>query len=77
MIIPEAAAGPGFHGIWPGLENDSEGFVYQNVVSDSNGPGLWEFFIEYCCKCVLPHRPHTQQKLNYHQPKCRIHGTYQ
>jgi len=59
MVIPEAAAGPGFHGIWPGLENDSEGFVYQNVVSDSNGPGLWEFFIEYCCNPNVEYTAHT------------------
>jgi len=47
MVVPPYAGG-GLHAVWPGLENDSAGFVFQSVVSDSNGNG-WTFFVEYCC----------------------------
>jgi hypothetical protein len=48
MVVPPYAGG-GLHAVWPGLENESAGFVFQSVVSDSNGNG-WTFFVEYCCK---------------------------
>jgi hypothetical protein len=52
MIVPALSTGSGYHAVWPGLENASDGFVYQNIVSDSNGAGQWEFWVEYCCECV-------------------------
>lgn len=54
MIVPAFSNGTGVHAVWPGLENDSNGFVYQNVISDSNGLGKWQFWMEYCCKYVSP-----------------------
>ena len=55
MIVPAVSSGTGVHGIWPGLENDSGRFVYQNVVSDQNIAGQWQFWIEYCCEYDLFH----------------------
>ncbi|TVY29429.1 hypothetical protein LHYA1_G001862 [Lachnellula hyalina] len=48
MVVPSTPGG-GLHAVWPGLENESEGFVFQSVLSDSNGAGSWTFFVEYCC----------------------------
>jgi len=48
MVVP-STPGSGLHAVWPGLENDSAGFVFQSVVSDSNSAGSWTFFVEYCC----------------------------
>jgi hypothetical protein len=54
VVVPAVSTGAGYHAIWPGLENDSGGFVYQNVISDSNGAGSWQFWIEYCCEYDVP-----------------------
>ena len=50
VVVPAVSTGAGYHATWPGLENDSGEFVYQNVISDSNGAGSWQFWIEYCCE---------------------------
>ncbi|KUJ21840.1 uncharacterized protein LY89DRAFT_729341 [Mollisia scopiformis] len=49
MIVPSISRGLGSHGVWPGLQNDDDTFVFQSVVSDSRVPGTWQFFVEYCC----------------------------
>jgi len=53
MIVPKVSTNSGFHAVWPGLENTANNFVYQNVIADSKTPGQWNFFVEYCCKCVF------------------------
>lgn len=53
MIVPSLSIGSGLHGIWPGLENDSDGFVFQDVVGDSKILGQWQFWEEYCCGYVI------------------------
>ncbi|KAL2075699.1 hypothetical protein VTL71DRAFT_642 [Oculimacula yallundae] len=49
MIVPALSKGSGAHGVWPGIQNENAGFVYQSVISDSKVPGTWQFFVEYCC----------------------------
>ena len=49
MVVPRVSTGSGYHAVWPGLENDADSFVFQNVISDSKVAGEWEFFVEYCC----------------------------
>ncbi|KAF4631606.1 hypothetical protein G7Y89_g6522 [Cudoniella acicularis] len=49
VVVPAVSTGIGFHAVWPGLENTTGGFVYQSVISDSNGVGSWQFWVEYCC----------------------------
>jgi len=57
MVVPKVSTGSGYHAIWPGLENDSNSFVYQNVLSDSMGTGRWMFWVEYCCNPDFKHDP--------------------
>jgi len=49
MVVPALSKGSGAHGVWPGIQNDNSGFVFQSVISDSKVPGTWQFFVEYCC----------------------------
>ncbi|RDL39728.1 Uncharacterized protein BP5553_04068 [Venustampulla echinocandica] len=49
VVVPAVSPGPGYHAVWPGLENNNAGFVYQSVISDSKGVGSWQFWVEYCC----------------------------
>ncbi|KAL5329093.1 hypothetical protein ACEPPN_002602 [Leptodophora sp. 'Broadleaf-Isolate-01'] len=49
MIVPALSKGSGAHGVWPGIQNENSGFVFQSVISDSKVPGTWQFFVEYCC----------------------------
>ncbi|KAN0098514.1 hypothetical protein V8E51_014177 [Hyaloscypha variabilis] len=49
VTVPSLPSGGGAHGIWPGVENDGAGFVFQAVISDSKSPGAWEFWVEFCC----------------------------
>jgi len=58
MIVPAFSNGTGTHAVWPGLENDSNGFVYQNVISDVNGLGKWQFWMEYCCNPNVDYTAH-------------------
>jgi len=50
VTVPSLPSGGGAHGIWPGVENDGAGFVFQAVISDSKSQGAWEFWVEFCCK---------------------------
>ena len=50
VTVPSLPSGSGAHGVWPGVESDGAGFVFQGVISDSKSPGTWEFWVEYCCK---------------------------
>jgi len=63
VIVPAVSTGAGYHAIWPGLENDSGDFVYQNVISDSNVAGSWQFWIEYCCDPNFDSTPITGEAL--------------
>jgi len=49
VTVPSLPSGSGAHGVWPGVENDGGGFVFQSVISDSKSTGAWEFWVEYCC----------------------------
>ncbi|CZR57000.1 uncharacterized protein PAC_06889 [Phialocephala subalpina] len=49
MTVPSLSRGFGAHGVWPGIQNSDDTFVFQSVVSDSRVPGTWQFFVEYCC----------------------------
>lgn len=56
-MVPAVSTGTGLHAIWPGLENDGNSFVYQNVLGDSESAGEWEFWVEYCCDPDFKHTP--------------------
>ena len=43
MIIPEIPKGPGIHYVWPGLQPDTNNFVFQDVSGDELGTGAWTF----------------------------------
>ncbi|EPE32929.1 hypothetical protein GLAREA_05941 [Glarea lozoyensis ATCC 20868] len=49
VVVPAVSPGKGLHGVWPGLQNQAGSFVYQSVLADSNSPGAWQFWVEYCC----------------------------
>ena len=53
VVVPAVSPGKGLHGVWPGLQNQAGSFVYQSVIADSNSPGAWQFWVEYCCKYVV------------------------
>ncbi|KAG4431263.1 hypothetical protein IFR05_013251 [Cadophora sp. M221] len=39
MVVPALSKGSGAHGVWPGIQNENSGFVFQSVISDSKVPG--------------------------------------
>jgi len=43
MIMPAVPAAPGIHYIWPGLQPNSDAFVFQDVGGDEEGSGSWTF----------------------------------
>ncbi|RDW68319.1 hypothetical protein BP5796_08976 [Coleophoma crateriformis] len=55
MVAPAVSTGSGSHSAWPGLEPESESFVYQNVLIDSGNQ--WYFFTEYCCSPNVDYAP--------------------
>ncbi|KAF8866897.1 hypothetical protein BDZ45DRAFT_683106 [Acephala macrosclerotiorum] len=49
ITVPSLSRGFGAHGVWPGIQNSDDALVFQSVISDSRVPGIWQFFVEYCC----------------------------
>ena len=48
MLVPAVPPiNTGFHALWPGLQPNSDNFVFQNVIDDDQPDGKWAFSTWY------------------------------